>query len=83
MNAHQINAINARFSAADAYNRASRTTIRGDRQTGQLLIRIGDMMMAAAKSEAKKAEAEDRAAVAVAEWENANSWEGMPCGDEA
>jgi hypothetical protein len=81
MNAHQINAINARFSAADAYNRAIRS--RGaDRQTYQLLVRIGDMMMAAAKSEAAKAEAEDRAAVAVAEWENANSWENMPCGEE-
>ena len=82
MNAHQINAVNARFSAADAYNRAIRT-IGQDRQTYQLLVRIGDVMMAAAKSEAAKADAEDRAAAAVAEWESANSWEGMPCGDEA
>ena len=82
MNAHQINAVNARFSAADAYNRAIRT-IGQDRQTYQLLVRIGDMMMAAAKSEAKKAEDQDRVEAMMASWEDANSWEGMPCGDEA
>ena len=81
MNAHQINAVNARFSAADAYNRAIRS--RGqDRQTYQLLVRIGDMMMSAAKSEAAKSEAEDRAAASIAKWENVNSWDNMPCGEE-
>ena len=81
MNAHQINAMNARFSAADAYNRAIRS--RGtDRQTYQLLVRIGDVMMAAAKSEAKKAADQDRVEAMMASWEDANSWEGMPCGEE-
>jgi hypothetical protein len=81
MNAHQINAVNARFSAADAYNRAIRS--RGqDRQTYQLLVRIGDMMLSAAKSEAAKAEAEDRAAASIAKWEASNSWDNLPCGEE-
>ena len=81
LNAHKMNEINANFAAASAFNR-SITFVWSNPQKAQLLGRLGDIMAAAAKSERTKAEAEERAEAAIAEWERVNSWENMPCGEE-
>lgn len=78
---HQLRAVEARFVAINAYNRATRTVFQ-DRQKAQLLSRLGDMMLAIAKNESEKAAQIDRDMAMIEEWENVNSWENMPCGNE-
>ena len=75
-----IKQINAGFAASDCYNRAGRSTIRGDRQIGQLWLRWGDIMTGAAMFYAAEIAREE---AMVADYENMMAWENMPCGDEA